>query len=644
MEISIKKIKKKMAEKSVTLDWEKPLLRGYPHHALMCGIYQNSRYDFPITLSSYIQLVYDRNIDRIDYSIGLDILSYLKNIPLLYCNAIGREFVADHWKCFTDFLREMLDAGYYVHYLIDTYYVAAYENNYQKIHIYHNITIFGYDEKRGTFETADSYVHGKFKRVTVTETELENGFFRSPVNDWLDGILLYKRKEDPYVGIGYDIGHMREQASAYLDGSKAGILTLYENRRRANGNFVYGMDIYGQLREYLKEMDINGNEVDMRLFYILKEHKYLMAWLTKELYKLGQIQNGDAIYVGFRELETLLNQCCSNLLKYNLLRNNVYLQRVDKKLWEIEKQDRECMTLFLESIQEQYGTENTCLYGMEGSYCVAIDEENEKKKYLFYGNAVNLYGSTEGDKICTVAVDGINSQIEADAEGMVSFEQTKLHMGYHILQFDARIKVEKIVILPLRIRKDKERDSLDIESKDKVISNPDTVQEGGEISYLGTDRKTAGNWQHVYGIDGYDIIGNERKLPDYMSECGYRFQNAIYILIQRQNGNSSALHRSFHKEERTVAYYLNGTEFGVDITVAGDKKQKVSFYCVDYDQLCRKMRVELLDGSTNELLHQEIVEHFESGVYLRFAIKGHMIVKFICLEGPDAVLSGVFFG
>lgn len=39
--------------------------------------------------------------------IGLDILSYLKNIPLLHCNAIGRESVADHWKCFTDFLKEI---------------------------------------------------------------------------------------------------------------------------------------------------------------------------------------------------------------------------------------------------------------------------------------------------------------------------------------------------------------------------------------------------------------------------------------------------------------------------------------------------------------------------------------------------------
>ena len=67
-----------MKQQQKILPFAEPVINVYPHHALALGILQNNIYDLPALFENYIQLVYDLGIDRMDFSYGLDILSYMK--------------------------------------------------------------------------------------------------------------------------------------------------------------------------------------------------------------------------------------------------------------------------------------------------------------------------------------------------------------------------------------------------------------------------------------------------------------------------------------------------------------------------------------------------------------------------------------
>src|SRR4029450_5167569 len=58
----------------------------------------------------------------------------------------------------------------------------------------------------------------------------------------------------------------------------------------------------------------------------------------------------------------------------------------------------------------------------------------------------------------------------------------------------------------------------------------------------------------------------------------------------------------------------------------------------------RTQQFDLLDGSTGALLDTRTLSSFSSGQYLVWNVLGHVVVRVTSLAGPNAVVSGVFFG
>lgn len=512
------------------LPFAEPLIDVYPHHALAFGILQNNIYDLPSLLTNYIQLVYDTRIDRMDFSFGLDILSYLKDIPLLFCHQIDRGFVHYNWKTFSRFLMNCINNGYYVHCLVDTYYIGAYEDCYMRNHLYHNITVYGYDEKNGVFYTADSFVHGRFVNREVTMTELDNSFFETRENDWLDGILLYRVKEDPYIGIGYDTRYMKDDIRNYIEGIPSGEISIKEKRRRIQDEYVYGIQVYDRLISYLEYVRDEDEVIDIRLISVLMDHKKILIHIMNQLHSIALLENIDENRQNVTSLMERLEAISGKMLKYNILKDMELLNDIMDNLRTAMENDYNVMEFFYETIQ----TAPMLLeYKGEGKGNICIFEEKKKSLY--------------------------------------------------------------------------------------------------------------GNWEKQYGSRGYHIIGLKKNLPEYIKEDNYIFRNAVYVLLRRQYGEEAALRAPDNKDERLIGYYLNGEEMSLEIKFEDDMEHRVTFYCVDYDRLERRQIVDVLDGATGECLHREEVECFHYGVYLQYRMKGHVVVRFRKIEGPDAVLSGVFF-
>ena len=49
------------------------------------------------------------------------------------------------------------------------------------------------------------------------------------------------------------------------------------------------------------------------------------------------------------------------------------------------------------------------------------------------------------------------------------------------------------------------------------------------------------------------------------------------------------------------------------------------------------------DGDTGEVFDRQTIKDCRGGVYLKYQIKGHVMARFQCLEGPDVTVSGIFW-
>ena len=70
----------------------------------------------------------------------------------------------------------------------------------------------------------------------------------------------------------------------------------------------------------------------------------------------------------------------------------------------------------------------------------------------------------------------------------------------------------------------------------------------------------------------------------------------------------------------------------------------MSLYLVDMDAGARAERVDVVDASSGAVLSSQTASNFTSGEYLSWTLTGHVVLRFTCVGGRNAVLSGLFFG
>jgi hypothetical protein len=67
-------------------------------------------------------------------------------------------------------------------------------------------------------------------------------------------------------------------------------------------------------------------------------------------------------------------------------------------------------------------------------------------------------------------------------------------------------------------------------------------------------------------------------------------------------------------------------------------------YALDWDNQGRTESVQIIDASSNQVLDTRSISNFPNGVYLIWNVSGSVIVKVTCVGGPNAAISGIFFG
>jgi hypothetical protein len=152
------------------------------------------------------------------------------------------------------------------------------------------------------------------------------------------------------------------------------------------------------------------------------------------------------------------------------------------------------------------------------------------------------------------------------------------------------------------------------------------------------DLSTAGNWYTAYGADGYSLAASSQSLPSYAT---FSQSNASLYTWASSPTDPRAL--AVPGAGRIAATWYN-TSFSLNIAFNDGKTHLVALYAVDYSNQNRAETIQIADPSTNNILDSESLANFSGGVYLIWNITGQVQINVTSTTGPNAVISGVFFG
>lgn len=639
--------------KSKILDYEKPIINTYPHTANIFAIMKNNPYIVSDLAVEMIGLVYDKELDRLDFSISLEIMRYMNNYPHMYCHGISRTVVEKKWKKFSSFVEDMIDDGYYIQLLLDTYYIRAYGEMYHREHFMHNPMIYGYDRSSRMVIMADSFEKGIYETRTASYDEINNGFLDSFFNDWLDGVRLCKLKEDPFTYTGYNAKYMVEQINNYLVSKNTTAITYEEDKRRRDipDRFAYGMEIYDEIIHYFERVKEQEAAIDIRILYALYDHFKLFRFIIEQLIQRKQLKDGNESYSKYTVFTSRAKNLYMQAIKFNMTNSDRTLQYMTDTCKELKADEKFALEemvsniivdadilpddsitsskteMIPDSIYIEFGDESQWHKRTLSDEIYYADKSGAYFKCQFYGKYISLnIKQKEGYGIADVFVDD-KKLVKIDYASISDGDEVGLdvgQVGYH------SIKV---------VKRDADGSSINI-SKISVID--ESLGQGCNMAKLVEMKKCYGDKLYKeYGSLGRDIMGAERKLPEVMTWCNYRFEKAANIILFHHTADNRGVGRTDGKGN-IAAYALSDKVFNLDMVIPGDG-MKVSFYFVDYDRLNRGMKMIVKDGDTEEELMQQDIREFHEGVLVSCEMKGHMKVYFEKIEGPDAVLSAVFF-
>ncbi len=158
---------------------------------------------------------------------------------------------------------------------------------------------------------------------------------------------------------------------------------------------------------------------------------------------------------------------------------------------------------------------------------------------------------------------------------------------------------------------------------------------------LPLDSSAAGSWVGTYGQDGF-LIANDAlsSLPGYVSGVS---ATAPTYTWAASTTDTRGLYTTVSKSDRIESTYYSTSTFLFDVNTTGGSHQ-IAVYCLDLETSQRAQTISITDTDGNVLNNStQTLSNFHNGVYARWNISGHVLVKITYTGGLNAVVSGLFF-
>ncbi|HEX6897484.1 MAG TPA: discoidin domain-containing protein, partial [Bryobacteraceae bacterium] len=165
--------------------------------------------------------------------------------------------------------------------------------------------------------------------------------------------------------------------------------------------------------------------------------------------------------------------------------------------------------------------------------------------------------------------------------------------------------------------------------------------------FLKQDTATQGNWIGHYGSSGYVVVGDTSSNPSYVTPVAAR---ETLLVWSGSSADSRALQKASNPADRIAAAWTYPSpggpcsdsvcNFTIDLNFTDASIHQVAVYCLDWDTNSRFETVYILDANGNLLSEQQLTTSFNAGIYLVWAVTGHVQIRVVA---PNGVVSGLFF-
>jgi hypothetical protein len=95
---------------------------------------------------------------------------------------------------------------------------------------------------------------------------------------------------------------------------------------------------------------------------------------------------------------------------------------------------------------------------------------------------------------------------------------------------------------------------------------------------------------------------------------------------------------------RVASTWYSSTQFTLNLNITDGQAHRIALYLLDWDSQGRAEAVSVLNPANGQVLATQSASNFSGGKYLIFDVTGQVQLQFTNTSGPNAVLSGLFFG
>jgi hypothetical protein len=161
------------------------------------------------------------------------------------------------------------------------------------------------------------------------------------------------------------------------------------------------------------------------------------------------------------------------------------------------------------------------------------------------------------------------------------------------------------------------------------------------VRFIEADAQTRGNWKSKYGRDGFHVIHNAVNYPGYVQVAPSGQSNWTW---SSATTDTRALEKVDHPTDRIAAAWYSATSFSVALDFPTTATNRLALYFLDWDNLGRAMRVDVIDAISGATLDTRNLSNFGNGTYLVWDIRGRVRITLTRTAGVNALVNGLFFG
>jgi hypothetical protein len=347
--MELKKDSKELIKKVLPVNY--PMITSYTQHAHLLSILSNYECTYPWIYSNYIQLYinedYKNNWGDFYFPFPYE-LRPSDTCKWIFTQKIHRDVVNCKWESIINFIIECINSNNYVHTMINFFYVAL-SSRYNKVHLNHDILIFGFDLNEEVLYVSDFFGVGKYSYEKISFLDFSRAYSSyslSKNQDYLNG-MVYLYKFNAKSDYQFSIKNISNSIKSYLYSSIPEYWDCYNRDNRED--IVFGMEIYTTLKNYIaKKRSSRESDIDIRPFYMLYDHKKIMLLRLKYLYGHNYYKNYNSEnIIGITEIETQASDVVNLLIKYNVSKNNIILDKVVNILNNIEKNEKNILEQYI---------------------------------------------------------------------------------------------------------------------------------------------------------------------------------------------------------------------------------------------------------------------------------------------------------